>query len=113
MEIEKFESWAILEIFGHTLIAGKVSEAAIGGCAFLRVDVPELNGQPAFTKFYSNGAIYSMTPCSEEVARAALKQIAPAPVSVWIPELKKPTKTKMLGQGCRYCGEIECEGECR
>ncbi len=111
METEKFESWAILEIFGHTQIAGKVSEASIGGCGFLRVDVPEFYGKPAFTKFYGNGAIYSMTPCSEEAARAALRQITPAPVNIWIPELKQ--KTKLLGRGCRHCGDIDCSGECR
>ena len=54
----------------------------------IRVDVPECDGKPAFTKFYGNGAIYSMTPCSEEAARAALKHIRPAPVSVWMPELR-------------------------
>ena len=89
MESEKFESWAICEIFGHTQIAGKVSEATIGGCSFIRIDVPECNGQKEFTKFYGSGAIYSMTPCSEEATRAALKHIMPAPVNVWMPELKK------------------------
>jgi hypothetical protein len=88
VESEKFESWAIIEIFGHTQIAGKVSEASIGGCSFIRVDVPECDGKPAFTKFYSQGAIYSMTPCSEEAARAALKHIRPEPVNVWMPELR-------------------------
>jgi hypothetical protein len=112
MESEKFESWAIVEIFGHERIAGKVSEAAIGGGYFFRVDVPEFDGRAAFTKFFGNGAIYSMTPCSEEVARAALRQIVPAPVTVWIPEPKKAGKTKMLGQGCRRCGEIDCGGDC-
>ncbi len=91
METEKFESWAIIEIFGHTQIAGKVTEATIGGCSFIRIDVPEFNGRPAFTKLYGNGAIYSMTPCSEEVARAALKSIMPAPVNIWMPELRKLT----------------------
>lgn len=89
METEKFESWAIIEIFGHTQIAGKVTEASIGGCSFIRVDVPECDGKPAFTKFYGNGAIYSMTPCGEQVARAALAQIRPAPISVYIPSLDK------------------------
>jgi hypothetical protein len=96
VETEKFESWAIVELFGHAQIAGKVTEATIGGSSLIRVDVPECNGQKAYTKFYGNGAIYSMTPCSEEVARAALKQIMPEPVSVWIPELKRieaPNKT--------------------
>jgi hypothetical protein len=89
MESEKFESWAIIEIFGHTQIAGKVTEASIVGCSFIRVDVPECDGQPAFTKFYGQGAIYSMTPCGEQVARAALAQIRPAPISVYIPSLDK------------------------
>lgn len=89
METERFETWAIIEIFGHNQIAGKVTEASIGGCSFFRVDVPECDGTLAFTKFYGNGAIYSMTPCSEDVAKIALKSIRPAPVNVWMPELKQ------------------------
>lgn len=85
METEKFESWAIIEIFGHTQIAGKVSEAAIGGCSFIRVDVPECDGKPAFTKFYGQGAIYSMTPCGEEIAMQAVRSIRHAPINVYIP----------------------------
>jgi len=79
---EKFESWAIIEIFGHSQIAGKVSEASIGGCSFIRVDVPECDGKPAFTKFYGQGAIYSMTPCAE---LAAIKSFRHAPINVYIP----------------------------
>ena len=57
MENEKFESWVVIELFGHQQIAGKASEATIGGCPFLRVDVPESKGRPACTKFYGSGAI--------------------------------------------------------
>jgi len=89
MEAEYFDSWAIVELFGHQKIAGRVTEATIGGCSFVRVDVPALDGAEAFTKFFGNGAIYSMTPTSEAVVRAALKQIRPEPVSVWIPEVRK------------------------
>jgi hypothetical protein len=87
-ETEKFDQWAIIEIFGHTQIAGKVTEAAIGGCSFIRVDVPECNGRPAFTKYFGNGAIYSMTPCSEEIARAAVESIRPAPITVYMPRVR-------------------------
>jgi len=83
METEKFETWAVIELFGHAQIAGKVSAATIGGCSFLRVDVPQYGNRAEFTKFLGNGAIYSMTPCSEEIARAALKHISPEPVSVY------------------------------
>ena len=37
-----FECFALVEIFGHTRIAGKVTEQVIAGTGFVRVDVPEL-----------------------------------------------------------------------
>jgi hypothetical protein len=56
-----------------------------------------------------NGAIYSMTPCSEEIAPAALNHIMPEPVSVWMPELQKlPTP----GEFCDACGLSDCDGDC-
>jgi hypothetical protein len=89
-----FEAWAIVEIFGHQKYAGKVSEFAIGGCNFVRVDVPELaahpsrkqdGASPAFSKLFGNGAIYSITLVSEAVARAVAEQIRPEPLNVYIP----------------------------
>jgi len=113
-ENEKFDSWAIIEIFGHQKIAGRVTEAQIGGCSFVRVDVPEHNGAKEFTKFFGNGAIYSMTPCSEEVAKAALKQIMPEPVNVWIPELRQIPDTRTSDdykyEFCEDCGESHDPG---
>lgn len=50
--------WAIVEIFGHSRYAGIISEHAIGGCSFVRVDVPETGEEPAFTKLFGQGAIY-------------------------------------------------------
>lgn len=37
---EKFEHWCVVEIFGHTRIAGFVTEQTIGGQSFVRVGVP-------------------------------------------------------------------------
>lgn len=78
---QKFKTWAVIELFGHSQIVGEVSEQSIGGCSFIRVDVPELNDQVAYTKFYGNGAIYAMTPVSEEIARHALECITPKPIN--------------------------------
>ncbi len=78
-----FDSWAVIELFGHSVIVGRVTEASIGGCSFLRVDVPATNGQAEFTRFFGNGAIYSMTPVTEDVARAALLRHTPRPVSAY------------------------------
>lgn len=84
MDNAKFETWAVIELFGHQQLAGIVTEAVIGGCSFIRVDVPETNGQPAFTKFYGNGAIYSMTPTGETEARQALERIRVRPISPYL-----------------------------
>lgn len=80
---EKVEFWGIVELFGHNRIAGKVTEATIGGCSFVRVDVPAIESLPAFTKFYGNGAIYAMTPVSEEIARAAVTRLRTKPVEIY------------------------------
>ena len=56
----KFEEWALVELFGHQKIIGKVSESVLAGGAFLRVDVPESQAKPAYTRFFGPGAIYSI-----------------------------------------------------
>lgn len=95
----KLEFWAILELFGHQKIAGHVKEVALGGDAMLRVDVPEIRytarlgygpdakteerSIPAFTKFYSPKSVFSMTPVSEETARAAMQSFRSEPIQAF------------------------------
>lgn len=92
---EKFETWAVLELFGHRTLAGKVTEQAIGGCTFVRVDVPPIRVEgegtvrDGFCKFLGQAAIYSITPCSEEIARAAAQHISQDPIPVYMPELQR------------------------
>ena len=86
--VEKLDTWAVVEMFGHKKLAGKVSEHQVGSAALIRVDVPEtlvqrrdgVHGekvkQPGYTKLVGPGSIYCITPCSEEVARAAAQQLA-------------------------------------
>ena len=83
MSEESFDSWAIVELFGHSKIAGRVTEASIGGCSFLRVDVPETERRQAFTRMFGNGAIYALNPVSEEVALMAAAEIDAQPVKSW------------------------------
>lgn len=80
---QQFETWAVLELFGHVRLAGLVTEASIGGCAFLRVDVPNKEGETQFTRYFGNGAIYSMTPVSRDVACRVGNGSAQAPVKPW------------------------------
>lgn len=78
---QRFEQWAMVELFGHQKIAGLVSEQSVGGCAFVRVDVPAVGDVSAYTKLYGNAAIYAMTFVTEEVARAAAAAYRVRPVS--------------------------------
>jgi hypothetical protein len=90
IESPKFEQWATVELFGHSRIAGLISEQTIGGCSFLRVDVPATDETPAFTKLYGNGAVYAISFVKEEIARAAVKAYRVRPVSEYeIPELRQ------------------------
>jgi hypothetical protein len=102
---EPYAGWAIVEIMGHQSYAGEVRPEAQYGAEMLRVDVPELPGftktesryrygdrpeeveieyppVPGFTKFFGGSSIYCLTPCSEEVARAAASSMRKQPVTV-------------------------------
>ncbi len=78
---EKFEMFMVVELFGHQKISGKVSEQTIGGNGFIRVDVPQTTRRDGFTKFYGGGAIYAMTPVSEQVAKLMAERLQSEPVS--------------------------------
>lgn len=98
-EQARFEGWAVVEIFGHQRYAGFVTTQAFGQAVMFRVDVPPLDerervtksyeyidGQSVppgstvkeaavqgYTKLFGVGAIYGMTPCTQE---AAVKAVA-------------------------------------
>lgn len=93
-----FVGWAIVEIFGHQRYAGYVTTQAFGQAVLFRVEVPPLaerervtkhyeyiDGQqvppgstvkelalPGYTKLFGVGAIYGITPCTQEAAEKAL-----------------------------------------
>jgi hypothetical protein len=76
-----FKSWAVVEIMGHQTYAGMVSEEIIAGAAFLRIDVPESEARPAYTKFFGASSIYCITPVNEKTAQIALKAYAKSPIN--------------------------------
>ena len=104
-----FEGWAIVEVFGHQRYAGFVTTEAFGQAVLFRVDVPPLeereritkhfgydddgksippgstvkeNAVQGYTKFFGPGAIYAMTPCTQETAQKAVESMQPRKVSV-------------------------------
>ncbi|HYD87146.1 MAG TPA: hypothetical protein VEA80_06715 [Vitreimonas sp.] len=62
-----FEGWAIVELMGHRTRPGRVKEVETAGGKMLRIDIPAPDGE--VTEFYGVSAIYSIRPCSEQIAR--------------------------------------------
>lgn len=80
-ESNKFQSWAVVEVMGHSRYAGYVTEQAIGGASLIRVDVPAVKGAPAFTKLLGASSIFAITPCTEEVAKRAAEMFCNRPLT--------------------------------
>lgn len=63
--------WAIVEIMGHQVRAGSVSDIQIAGATMLRIQHPTVAdhaGRMPLTECYSSSAIFSYRPCSREAA---------------------------------------------
>lgn len=112
-DTKTFESWAIVEVMGHRQFAGWVTEQALGGASFVRVDVPAVQAEgedlPAFTKLLGAASIYAISPCTEETARAFAARARVRAFSVYeAPRLPAPSD-----RTCRGCGnaieDCECE----
>lgn len=97
---EKFDTWAVLELFGHQRLAGRVQEQSIGGASFVRVDVPKNQTEFAYTRYYNPSAIYSISPVPEEIARAVAKKIDNPPVYKW--EIEQPALTAPADHAQRF-----------
>ncbi len=110
-EKSSFNEWALVELFGHQKIVGKVSEGSLAGGAFLRVDVPAFNGNAAFTRFYGPGAVYSINPVTEDIARGLMTQYRNEPVSRFeLPPLAEKVQDPEKCPGCgSYPQHCDCE----
>lgn len=101
----KFEGYAIVEIMGHNREIGYVTTEYFGGPALFRVDSPGLperdytttrpqwigdvhtqagtvvrrEATPGKTAYVGPQAVFRLTPCTKEVAEAAIDEMIPAP----------------------------------
>jgi len=83
MQQEKLDLWAVVELFGHQKIAGRITEQNIAGTNMLRVDVPETSTQPAFTRFFGASAIYAINPTDEATAKYYADKLQTKPIDSW------------------------------
>ena len=86
LEPQRFDQWAIVELFGHQRIAGRVTEQTVGGSSFVRVDVPAVeqidtsSATQAFTKLFGPAAIYSISFVDEAAAMLAARDLRVQPI---------------------------------
>lgn len=62
-----FEGWAVVELLGHRVRYGRVSEVTLFGEPFCRVDMPT---EPPTFELYAGKSLYGLRPASEESIRA-------------------------------------------
>lgn len=80
---EKFEAYALVELFGHQRMAGKVTEQSIGGASFIRIDVPETSRQPGFSRILNPSSIYAINPITLEAMTEMAASLDKAPLQAW------------------------------
>lgn len=82
--------WAIVELFGHTTLVGRIAEVERFGAKMLALE-PLFAGALLPVVFHGGAAIYRLTPCAAETAyRRAPKhryQLPPAIAATLPPEL--------------------------
>ncbi len=79
--------WAIVELFGHTTLVGRIAEVERFGAKMLALE-PLFGGELLPAVFHGGAAIYRLTPCSAEVAFARQPREpwqVPAPIRAILP----------------------------
>lgn len=74
-----FEGWAVVELLGHRVRYGRVTEVTMFGEAFCRIEMPT---DPATVEHYSGKALYGIREASEAQIRAyhTPRKVLTAPV---------------------------------
>ena len=77
---EGLQAWALVELYGHQRIVGKVTVDSPEFPGMIRVDVPDLlkDGEVSrngHTRYNGRNAVYAVTPCDEATVRAMLPYV--------------------------------------
>jgi hypothetical protein len=81
--------YAIVELFGHMKIAGKITERTIAGEGFLQLDIEQEDGS-SFTRLIHPKSIYALNPVPREVALELATRWQYAPVKPYdVPKLQE------------------------
>lgn len=76
---EQIQQFAVVEMMGHRKIAGAIKQSELAPGALIRVDVFGSDGHVERTEHIGTSAIYDITICSEQTAKAAAIAHCPEP----------------------------------
>lgn len=79
------EVWAVVEMFGHIKMAGRLTEEERFGGKAGRLDIPTESGAYA-TSYFTSSSLFRLTIVTEATARAVAKQSWPRPVEPYEPK---------------------------
>jgi hypothetical protein len=80
-QTDQKEMWALIELFGHQRIAGKVTPCELGAGTLVRIDVPAVGDRAPLTKFYNVKAIYGITPVDQATCERMARDIRAEPIN--------------------------------
>jgi hypothetical protein len=97
IETETTEQFAVVEMMGHRKIAGAIKQSELAPGALIRVDVFGSNGEIERTEHVGSSAIYDITICSEQTAKAVAIANNPQPSFAY--DVMKPRPDRQLPMG--------------
>lgn len=146
-QLPGYTGWCILEIFGHQRYAGYLTAEPMGQAVMFRIDVPALEEREritdrdewhqaygtlkpgtkvkdsavqGYTKIFGAGAIYCITPCTQEAALKAVESMQKRNVLLvelperfqlqqgepeFSPVSRIDNSDSLFGATCKDCGE--------
>lgn len=80
---EIVDQFAIVEVFGHRRLIGRIQEVEQYGTKMLRIDIPKGGDfeQGFVTQLYGGGSLFSVTPCTLEYLQKLYRHERPAIVA--------------------------------
>ena len=101
--------FAIVELFGHTTLVGRIAEVEKFGAKFLAME-PLFNGTLLPAIFHGGAAIYRLTPCSVDVAfkrqPTHAYQLPPAVMAI-VPPALLPNPAREAAYSSSYEPDID------
>jgi hypothetical protein len=83
---EPLSTWALVELFGHQRVVGKMTVDPPEFPGMVRIDIPDLLKdkkivRKGFTRYLGRASIYGVTPIGEDMVRELLPSIDGTPSS--------------------------------